>query len=286
MWFRPVSLSGRYDSDCCSTGFFNSKMTSNHRLAKYWLWIVSSAFLLLAAQAMPSAAPTGTSSCGLGLAPDASGFAQQEARREAEVSKNGFLRVCEANLERYSITFMPMASVTTGVNFKPTDLSNTPFAQLKSLGGRSETVLDTKSRLYRGFRTPEGHTLTLFENDMSADGTSMWRDPKDEPERVNSLPARLVVLETNSGRAVSVLSWVQGRRYYEIWLNANAARNPLRAHLFSLANSLPLSIPACPKEPVPKQVPSGPNGFPVHEPMPLTLTIEQMEAFGKKRTCR
>jgi hypothetical protein len=179
-----------------------------------------------------------------------------------------------------------MVAATLGLDFEPVNLRSTPFARLDSLGGRSETVTDTQSRLYRGFRTPEGYTLTLFEHDMSADGSSMWRDPKDEPERINGLPARLLVLQASSGRSVSVLSWLQGRRYYEIWLEANAARNPMRARLFDLASSLPLSVPACPNETPPRRAALGPDGFPVDEPMPLTLTTEQMEALSRERSCK
>lgn len=61
-----------------------------------------------------------------------------------------------------------------------------------------------------------GHSLTVFEQDMSADGSTSWRDPKDEPERVNGLPARLVVLEDPSRTAVSLLSWMEGRRDYQL----------------------------------------------------------------------
>jgi hypothetical protein len=68
------------------------------------------------------------------------------------------------------------------------------------LGGRAESVGDVPSRLYRGFRMPDGHRVTLFEHDMSADGSRSWRDPKDEPERINGVPARLVVMEDASAR--------------------------------------------------------------------------------------
>lgn len=42
---------------------------------------------------------------------------------------------------------------------------------------------------------------------------------------------------------------MQGREcYYEFWLEANAARDPLRRQLFALAESLPPSVPGCPRE--------------------------------------
>jgi len=254
-------------------------------LSIFTLCNVGAAALGMAALMTPGVGRTATDSCGLGLPPNAPGFAQQEAQREAEAKRNGFLRVCEANLQRYSVTFVPMTRATAGLDFAPVDLRTTPFARLQSLGGRKETMGDRASRLYRGFRTPDGRTLTLFEHDMSADGTRMRRDPKDEPERVNGLPARLIVLQTGSGRAVSVLSWRQGRRYYEIWFDANAARDPMRARLFGFANALPASVPACPNEPPFKEMILGPDGFPVDEPTLPTLTKEQMQAPSGKRSC-
>lgn len=261
-------------------------MKMQRLLTLSWASIACTTSLVAAAQAIPDPQSASVESCGLGLPPNAGGFARQEAQRASEEKTNGFLRVCEADLQRYSVTFVSMVAATLGLAFEPVDLRNTPFAKLDSLGGRSETVTDTKSRLYRGFRTPEGYTLTLFEHDMSADGSSMWRDPKDEPERVNGLPARLSVFQASSGRSVTVLSWLQGRRYYEIWLDANGARNPTRARLFEFARSLPVSIPACPDEPPPKRAALGPDGFPLDDPMPRTMTSEQIEALGKKRSCK
>lgn len=151
------------------------------------------------------------------------------------------------------------AKATRKLAFTPVDLTHTPFAQFESLGGRAESVVDVPYRLYRGFRMPDGHQVTLFEHDMSADGSRSWRDPKDESERINGLPARLVVMEASSGKAVSLLSWFEGRRGYQLWVDANVVRVPLRDRLFALASS--------PKQPV--QIPLrpiliGPDAFPIH----------------------
>lgn len=252
-----------------------------HRLLITSLSLIAGmAALTMAARAMQGVEPAGAAACGLGLPPDAPGFAQQKAERAAEERKNGSLRVCEADLERYSVTFLPLAAATLGLDFEPVDLRKTPFARLHSLGARAERVSGVDSRLYRGFRTAEGHTLTLFEHDMSADGSRMRRDPEDEPERLNGLPARLVVLQADSGRAVSFLSWRQGRRYYELWIETNAARDPMRARLFELAASLPLAVPACPED-SPKGAASGPGGSPFDDQVPLTLPAEEMDTSSK-----
>ena len=187
-----------------------------------------------------------------------------------EARRDGFERVCPGDLARFDVGFLPDAVATRNLAFTPVDLRRTPFTQLEGLGSRAETVGDVRSRLYRGFRLPDGHRLTLFEQDMSADGSTSWRDPKDEPERINGLPARLVVLEDPSGKAVSLLSWKEGRRDYQLWIDANVAREPLRDRLFALAASLPHAVPACPNVPPPR---------PVDEPMPTVLSAAQLDAM-------
>jgi hypothetical protein len=189
----------------------------------------------------------------------------------AETRKNGFELVCESALARYAVGLLPNLIATRNLAFTPVDLSHTPFAHLESLGSRAETVVDVRSRLYRGFRLPDGHRLILFEQDMSADGSTSWRDPKDEPERVNGHAARLVVMEDPTGKAVSLLSWMEGRRDYQLWVDANIARVPLRGQLFALAASIPKAVPACPNEQPPK-----------------LLTQAQVDAMfdGSKRPCK
>jgi len=210
------------------------------------------------------------------------------ATHAADTLRNGFERVCEGDLDRFDIAFQSLAKATRKLAFPPVDLTHTPFAQFESLGGRAESVNDVPSRLYRGFRMPDGHQVTLFEHDMSADGSRSWRDPKDEPERINGLPARLVILETSSGKAVSVLSWFEGRRGYQLWVDANVVRVPLRDRLFALAAALPRAVPACPNEPPRPPLRFDADGNPVDEPMPQVLTQAQMDAIvgGSKRPCK
>ncbi|WP_332876462.1 hypothetical protein [Massilia sp. S19_KUP03_FR1] len=168
---------------------------------------------------------------------------------KAEAIKNGFRRVCKSDVRRYDIAFGSLDRAIRKLAFTPVDLTHTPFAAFRSLGGSVESITDVPARLYRGFQMPDGHRLTLSEHDMSADGVRIYRHPKEEPERINGLRARLNVMEVKPGQAVSHLSWVEGRRSYELWIDANVAREPLRAQLFALAASLPASVPACANEP-------------------------------------
>lgn len=208
------------------------------------------------------------------------------AAHDIETRRNGYERVCPGDLGRFEISFRPIESVTRKLAFQPIDLAHTPFARFEPLGGRVETVGDVASIVYRGFRLPDGHVLTLQEHDMSADGVSSWRDPKDEPEHVNGLPARLFVMEAPSGAAVSHLSWVQGRRDIQLWIDANVVREPLRERLFALAASLPAAVPACPNEPPPKPWRFDANGRRIEEPMPAMMSQADFDALSAPRPCK
>jgi hypothetical protein len=197
------------------------------------------------------------------------------AARQSQAQREGFERVCERDLARWDVSFLPNAIATRNLAFTPVDLAHTRLARFESLGSRAETAFDVRSRLYRGFRMPDGHRVILYEEDMSANGITTRRRPEDEPERINGLPARLVVQEAPSGKAVSLLSWVEGRRDYQMWIDANIARVPLRGQLFALAASIPRAVPACPNETQPQQV-------------PRELTRAQVDAMldRSKRPCK
>jgi hypothetical protein len=196
--------------------------------------------------ALSPAKASGDITCGLGPPPGSSDFATFEARQAAEVRRVGYEMVCEANLARFDIgsDLRPLAAVVSKLDFQPVDLTGTPFNAFSSIGALAEEVSGVKSRLYRSFRMPDGHTVTLFEDDLSADGLRMYRDPKDEPERVNGFPARLVTLQAPNGKAMSVISWVEHQRSYELWLDANVILEKKKPALLALAASLPKSVPA------------------------------------------
>ncbi len=221
------------------------------------LSIASGAYLGMRAANATIRAP-----CGLGPPPGHPDYAAYVASQEQEVRVNGYRRVCADNLKRYDIPLTALNRVLATLDFAPVDLARTPFAQYQSLGAMAEGINDIRSRLYRGFHLPDGRTLILFEHDMSADGSRMHRDPQWENERVKGMPARLMVLQAETGKAVSHVSWRDGRRSYELWIDANVAGTPMRAQLLALAASLPHPVPACPNEPAPAPWTLGPDGLP------------------------
>ncbi|MDN4052728.1 hypothetical protein QPK32_06545 [Massilia sp. YIM B02763] len=166
--------------------------------------------------------------------------------------------VARDELARFDIAsrLKPLPLALAGLDFEPVDLAGTPLAALTSLGGMAEDVQGEHARLYRSFRLPDGRTVTLVEHDMAADGTrdphdstaSRERSAMDAPERVNDRPARLDVLHGSAGRAVSILSWQEGQRDYQLWIDA-AAQGEARQQLFALAAALPTSVAAKPDAP-------------------------------------
>jgi hypothetical protein len=117
--------------------------------------------------------------------------------------------------------------------------------------------------------------LTIAEGTKSVAGLLLWS-------------AGHVVMEAASGKAVSLLSWVEGRRGYQLWVDANVVRVPLRERLFALAASLPRAVPGCPDEPAPPPLRFDADGNPVDEPLPKVLTQAQMDAIvdKSKRPCK
>lgn len=192
---------------------------------------------------------TATPACVQGTAQEASESAPRHAHAPEEAARSGYRRVCPAELARFEVrpNLKPLPLVLAGLDFQPVDLADTPLAKLTSLGGTAETVGQTRSRLYRSFRMSDGHTLTLVEHDQSADGSGGGQDPQDTSEQVNGLPARLEVLQAGAGQAVSVLSWREGQRAYQLWIDANVALDDARRQFLALAAALPKSVPAQPE---------------------------------------
>ncbi|MBA5606101.1 hypothetical protein H3H36_12110 [Duganella sp. FT3S] len=242
-------------------------------------WVLTGAIAAAACgYALLSTAQSGKNAActGFGPPPGSPNFAKFEEQRAAEIKRTGYLMACEDILARYDVTsqLQPLKAMTTALQFRPLDLAGTPFSSFTNIGGLAEAVSNVNSRLYRSFRQPDGHLLTLFEHDMSADGTHSYRRPEDEPERINGLPARLMVLQATSGKAVSVLSWTEGRRGLELWINANVVLENKRAQFFALAASLPKSIPANAHEPESSPPMLGPDGKPVLSAPPAVIHIK------------
>lgn len=191
------------------------------------------------------------SSCGLGPPPGAPGFEAHERAQEESRRSLGYLPVCEDYwMFAHASDARSLKSATKGLAFTPVPLDSTPFKDFLVIGGRADQFGGPAgpTLLHRTFRTPQGHVVDLSESDMSVSGGSVKFRADLLKEQVSGAPAQLTVLQAPSGKAVSVLNWVEGRRSYELSISVNVNTTPVHPTLLELANSIPKSTATRPIE--------------------------------------
>ena len=186
--------------------------------------------------------------CGLGPPPGSPGFAQHEQAQDQQRRTLGYVLVCDENLRRFDYASMakPLKEAAGRLAFTPVPLDSTPFKDFVALGGMPDMFMGAAgpAALHRTFRTPQGHIVDLFEWDMSVAGGQITARADLQTEQVNGTPAQIIVLQAPSGKAVSILSWIEGRRRYELSISANVKTSRLSPTLVQLASSIPKSVPA------------------------------------------
>lgn len=186
-------------------------------------------------------------SCGLGPAPGSAGYEQHVQAQEVQRRTLGYQQVCEGYMRHFNHASRaePLHEATRRLAFTPVSLESTPFKDLNALGGRPDFFGDEgAAALHRTFRTPQGFIVDLREWDLSVSGGQVWGRAELQTKRVNGAPAQLTVLQAPSGRAVSTLAWTEGRRRYELVVNANVNTVSVVPTLLDLASSIPKSVPA------------------------------------------
>ena len=191
------------------------------------------------------AAPAPPASCASGALPGSASVVPDAMEEQQRVAL-GYTLVCDENLRRYDLVAaaQPLAGVIARLAFKPVALEDTPFSEFELVGGVSDLPGGTgASALHRIFRTATGRVIDLREWDLSVLGGEVFSKRELQTQQVNGAPAQLLVAQASSGRAVSVLSWVEGRRRYELSMDANVIAAPPSPTLQELAASLPKSVP-------------------------------------------
>ena len=184
--------------------------------------------------------------CGLGPPPGTTNYAEHERKQTKQRTELGYLLVCEDNLRRYDYLARAkrLEEVLPRLAFKPVSLDATPFSQMKAAGGFADYFSDGRAAgIHRTFKAPAGRIIDLLEWDMSVSGGSVKSQQSLQTERVNDSPAQLTVVQTESGKAMSILSWVEGRRYYELSIDMNVSATGI-SNFIQLARSIPRSVPA------------------------------------------
>lgn len=204
-------------------------------------------FPVLLLPLLPLALAQGDVSCGLGAPPGSAAFEQHARLQDQQRRTLGHVLVCDSDLGRfdYASTAEPLEQATRRLAFNPVSLESTPFHQFHTLGGRPDHFGDgAPAALHRTFRTQQGYVVDLFEWDMSVSGGHLISRADLQTERVNGAPAQLTVVQTPSGNAVSILSWVEGRRSYQLSIDTNVKTSRVSPPLMQLASAIPVSVPA------------------------------------------
>lgn len=163
--------------------------------------------------------------------------------RDAALYKDnidGMRLVCRADMKRFHLEdeVVPIDQISEKPDFEPVKLDDTRFTELIFIGGKTENVLGKTSILYRVFRKNDGRAITLVEHEMSVDGVSVGKGGAIENSLLNGKPVRLTVLHSYNGDAISFVDWIDGTRYFQLWIDENVIENKTKKYFFSLAESL------------------------------------------------
>ena len=245
-----------------------------HRVAEASVNCTPCAALLAFAAIVPVSAANFDERCGLGPSPDSPDFKAYHEERESIRAQLGYEFVCDQyilTIGASSYRLESLEKVQSKLAFQPVQLGGTLFASYTELGARPYIVGNSHGAgaLHRYFAGNSGEVLELFEFDTSLGGGVQVLDQKRQTEQVKGQRAMLTILESKSGKAFSILTWVENRRHIELSINRNVRKTGY-AEFMQLAESMPAPIPALPNAPKPKggwPPPFGPGAdFPDHPP--------------------
>lgn len=192
--------------------------------------------------------------CGPGPSPASPDFAAHLDERMRLRAELGYEPVCEQLLATMSpppLPGDPLEAVAHRLAFQPIPLGESDFTRYRLLRAAPDFAGGPRgaSALRRYFTGPSGETIELFEFDTSLGGRVFALDPSPPSERVKGFDARLTIFQTKTGKAVSVLSWEENRRYIELRVNRNIRKEGY-AELVRIAESMPAPVPAQPDAPM------------------------------------
>ncbi len=223
------------------------------RVRLRWLSIA-----LLSFSQVANAHQTEVEFCGYESPPATAGFVLEYNRVEKQKASLGYVRACEAVLQRYDLEKIATSwdEMLPTLGFAPTDLSRTPFAKFELLGGVLDATiprfgdLEKTDHATRVFKMPNGKIVSLEEHDLSIMGGG-WSTVYGPPDvMVKGWPAYWSILQAKSGKTYSILSWMGKTRLFNLTINANLKLTGGQADFLRLAESVPPGIPRGKLKPV------------------------------------
>jgi hypothetical protein len=171
---------------------------------------------------------------------------QEEAKKNVDEDANrGYRKASEEEvdiLKPYKSTALPMDMVIGTLSFEPATLTATPFDEL-SLDGAYATGRHVNGKwtaVVRVFTIQDEATLTLSEDHLPTSGGSENVIAEEGVElHINDFPTTLVVKQSESGKAISSLSWQTKTRAYTLRTTGNVKANGKKEWFLGLAQSIP-----------------------------------------------
>lgn len=212
------------------------------------------ALLALAAIARAASGAEIVERCGRGPSPASPDFAAYVEENKRVREELGYEPVCDELLAAMSpsrFAHEPLPAARHKLGFQPIPLDGSLFARYRPLGATPDFAGGPlgASALRRYFAGERDEAIELFEFDTSLGGGVFTLDTSPQAETIKGHAARIAIFQSKTGRAVSVLSWEENRRYIEIRVNRNIRQHGY-ADLIRLAQSLPAPVPAQPNAPV------------------------------------
>ncbi len=171
---------------------------------------------------------------------------QEEAKKNVdEDASRGYRKASEGEvdiLKPYKSTPLPMDMVIGMLSFEPASLTATPFDEL-GLEGAYATGRHVNGKwtaVVRVFTMEDETTLTLSEDHLPTSGGSEHVIAEEGVElHINDFPTTLVVKQSESGKAISSLSWQTKTRAYTLRTTGNVKTNGKKDWFLGLAQSIP-----------------------------------------------
>ena len=166
---------------------------------------------------------------------------QEETRKGIEAEANrGYINASEEEVQILQQSKARKIGPGT-LTFEPSSLQGTPFEKF-SLKGAYPTgkYLGKWTAIVRLFAMPDGILVELTEDDIVSSGGSENVIAKEGVDfYLHGFPATVIVQQSESGAALSRVSWKTATKSYSMRMEGNVKTNGKKKLFLDLAQSLP-----------------------------------------------
>jgi len=172
---------------------------------------------------------------------------QEETRKGIEAEANrGYIHASEEeaqNLKQSKSRAVPIDPVLLRtLTFEPSSLQGTPFEQFNMEGAYTTgKYLNGKwTSIVRIFAMPDGALVELIEDDIATSGGGGNVIAKEGVDLyLHGFPTTVIVQQSESGAALSRVSWKTAAKSYNLRIEGNVKTNGKKKLFLDLAQSIP-----------------------------------------------